>query len=218
MPNHVTNHLTVEGSTAEVNRFLAKAGEGAPGQRIGDPAEFSFYPFVPYPDDVNQEGCSHRHNYLNYTEDDLKCWYPWNITFWGTKWGAYDVSIDHSPGEPDLVVLARAGLEEEPDRKTVIVMFDTAWSPPVPVIEAISKQFPTLHLTHEWACEGGQTQGRSIYVNGKLRSEIHFDYGDDATPEFVEMHKRLRGADPRWCRECEENYDHCTCAVPMSAR
>lgn len=65
-------------------------------------------------------------------------WYEWNIRFWGTKWNAYRSS-----------------------RGDGFVTFETAWSMPGPVLEALAEKFPAALLTMEWADEDfGSNCGR----------------------------------------------------------
>ncbi len=74
-------------------------------------------------------------------ETGFTSWYDWSIATWGTKWNAYSFSR----------------LENEPNA----FKFDTAWSPPVPVFEALAARFPNLGIyvasfDEGWgfACEG----------------------------------------------------------------
>ena len=46
-------------------------------------------------------------------------WYNWNIRNWGTKWNAYNSSCQTIDGVTEII-------------------FDTAWSPPLPVIVAFA--------------------------------------------------------------------------------
>ena len=57
-------------------------------------------------------------------------WYNWRCHNWGTKWDAYDLSVD----ECDLP----HGFE---------VTFNTAWSPPEEVCNAIREQFDDLSMS-----------------------------------------------------------------------
>ena len=52
-------------------------------------------------------------------------WYDWSIEKWGTKWNARD---------SELFAYERAGEVE--------IAFETAWSPPLPVIKALGRMFP----------------------------------------------------------------------------
>jgi hypothetical protein len=93
-------------------------------------------------------------------------WYNWNVAHWGTKWGA---------GEPHIHRYKDTHISYD---------FDTAWAPPVPVIEALAEQFPTLSFEFAF-CEGGMGfAGRAIYTGGTLLSEEEYNDGgslpDDA--------------------------------------
>lgn len=63
-------------------------------------------------------------------------WYGWNISNWGTKWDASNVEM-----------------ETHDDMLTI--RFDTAWSPPVEVLETLSTQHPELGIKLEWEEEQG---------------------------------------------------------------
>lgn len=58
-----------------------------------------------------------------YREYGFDTWYEWRWTYWGTKWNAVNTQIN----------------EEK-----MAISFDTAWSAPVPVFEAIAKKYPKL--------------------------------------------------------------------------
>ena len=59
------------------------------------------------------------------TTDDR--WYNWRCQNWGTKWDCYDLSVeeDEMPN----------GLE---------LQFNTAWSPPEEIAQAIKEQYPDI--------------------------------------------------------------------------
>ncbi len=83
-----------------------------------------------------------------YNREHYGCytWYEWCIRNWGTKWNACD---------PDWC------LEEG------ILYFQTAWSPPIPVIEALAEKYPDLEFTHRWADEDiGNNCGQMWYSEG----------------------------------------------------
>ncbi|VXB38844.1 conserved hypothetical protein [Exiguobacterium sp. 8H] len=78
---------------------------------------------------------------------------------WGTKWEPTDVDFT--------------------DRYTDRVVFDflTAWSPPLPVIGALSVRFPHLRFVLRYAEYGIQFAGEAHYTEGK---EL---YHNEYTPE-----------------------------------
>ena len=55
-------------------------------------------------------------------------WYNWSIHNWGTKWDACNSHIESDDGD------------------YIFITFDTAWSPPEPWIEKLTKKFPLLEI------------------------------------------------------------------------
>jgi hypothetical protein len=74
--------------------------------------------------------------------------YNWQCKHWGTKWGAHDTHVKHNA------------------RRTRMD-FETAWSPPEPVLAAIANQFPGLRFVLQYWERGVGYQGISIYEKGK---------------------------------------------------
>jgi hypothetical protein len=68
-------------------------------------------------------------------------WYDFRVAKWGTKWNACDVEMQ---------------LEDETE---VSISFNTAWSPPLEVIEAIAKKYPFADITLSYYEEGMGVQG-----------------------------------------------------------
>jgi hypothetical protein len=75
-------------------------------------------------------------------EDD---WYDWNVANWGTKWDAHRPQVERSDG-------------------TVAYVFDTAWSPPLPVVERVALLFPTATVRLDYQEEQGW--GGSLELQG----------------------------------------------------
>ena len=85
-------------------------------------------------------------------------WYTWRCEHWGTKWNA-------QPASGDTIVA-------ETIPGGVAMWFDTAWSPPVPVLLELSKQFPELEFQIYFVIEGiGEGLGR--FRNGET---LYHDY------------------------------------------
>jgi hypothetical protein len=57
-------------------------------------------------------------------------WYDWNIKNWGTKWGSFNGSMEFDKKYGD----------------EVSYKFDTAWSPPAPILEALREKFPDVSI------------------------------------------------------------------------
>lgn len=83
-----------------------------------------------------------------YNHEHYGCydWYHWCCRYWGTKWNACE---------------ADWGLDDG------MLVFQTAWSAPFPVIEALSQKYPELEFTHRWADEDiGNNCGEMWYSEG----------------------------------------------------
>ena len=94
-------------------------------------------------------------------------WYEWNINNWGTKWNAcgYDDEYDYSHEEQ--------------------LTFDTAWSPPHPILEKLSEKYPAIRFEHEWADEDiGQNCGRCEYMGGQ-RIDVYVPTKHDEAVTFA---------------------------------
>lgn len=64
-------------------------------------------------------------------------WYNWNINHWGTKWDACQATSGRtSPTE-------------------LVFSFNTAWSPPAPVIQALTERYPAVTIGFRWEEEQG---------------------------------------------------------------
>lgn len=145
---------------------------------------FDFNRIIPIPEELQETTAPNKHN-----PDELKAkygfadWYEWRVFNWGTKWNASDVELEiHSP-------------------TNMTIRFNTAWSPPEPIIKKIASMFPFASLTLEWEEEGGY-YGSSQYENGIMLYE-----------ESAEMDCAYRwktwGDCYEGCNECGE----CDCEV-----
>jgi len=95
-------------------------------------------------------------------------WHDWNRQNWGTKWNAYDVEVVSSN----------------------IVEFQTAWSAPHPVIEALAKKID-CGLLHEWADEDiGHNVGWATYdAFGKMIEKHELSKTAEGLKLAVRLHK-----------------------------
>ena len=84
-------------------------------------------------------------------------WYDWSIKTWGTKWSAC-----HSDLEDE-----RAGEAE--------ITFDTAWSPPIPVVKALGRMFPDCSFRLAYR-EGGIGFQGCVVVEGEDCTQWEDEY------------------------------------------
>lgn len=188
MPNHVTSICTVTGPAADVTAFVERHIVPVPCDEHTDcktsptlaaactvagsnQRHFDFNTIIPMP--VVLEGTvspsrGDEHNRRAEAETGFSNWYDWAIAKWGTKWGAYDYE------------------ERERDDGRFVFKFETAWSFPRPVFEALADLHPRLIFDLVTYDEGdifggeGQFNGRNDFC---VTKEL-------ATPE---MYKRVYG-------------------------
>ena len=95
-------------------------------------------------------------------------WYDWNLERWGTKWNASDAVVQDVSGT------------------CVEIYFDSAWSPPEPVIDAMAKMFPSAHIEFSYMETGCDFGGFVFYDNG-VRGEVLSGTARQAT-HYSEWH------------------------------
>lgn len=131
--------------------------------------EIDFEKIIPPPDDPAYRDLPNQ----DAAKDSPNWWYTWNIKNWGTKWGAYDCCLDDQGR----------------------IRFDTAWSPPTLVIEAISKLYPEVSIMHEFIDEGWGFAGLEKYENGIKVASADVTCKKD-NPIFCLLCLELKGYDP----------------------
>ena len=130
------------------------------------------------PDDPNDEKAWFQSNN----------WYDWNVRNWGTKWDVANVDEDEYP-ETELMTDEETKLQYS---------FNTAWAPPIPAINKLSKQYPSLKINLDYEEETG------------WGGEIEFTDGEEVI--LSEYGWKCRECDAQldetpWCDDCE--YDMC---------
>jgi hypothetical protein len=151
MPNWVTNTLTIECDNKEL---LAEVGARLrapiPSHKghAEDAPQFSFWNIIKPEDSILDEYFAQADaTQLNNRNN----WYNWNNRNWGCKWDA------------------RVHFAEMVDGN-LVYEFDTAWAPPVQVIETLSENYPDLEITIRYVEEQGW--GGEHYFQGGMGSEV----------------------------------------------
>lgn len=185
MPNWTSNDLKILGERRELARFKKQArytrkDQSAEGKEVITECAFCFEGFLPMPEELKDmsKGCTtikgvQYTNWRTINGVDVGIpaaelaalkkkygasdWYERNCAVLGTKW---DVEGYLSVDKADTNLLGYT--------------FDSAWAPPAPGIQAISKQYPTctfkLKFTQE---EGGG--GSYTIKNGKVIGETSWE-------------------------------------------
>lgn len=176
MPNHVTNILTITGDSEILDKLQEHVlGKYEPDEYNSEPFEkvFDFSKIIPVPDDIFQGDLSMEKQ----AETQGRNWYDWNRSNWGTKWNAYD----HAPVERD--------------DETLTFKFDTAWSPPTPVIDALAEQFPEVQIVHEFIDEGWGFAGSITYTDGEGTDEHSIECSEE-NEELMHFYCKMYGEYP----------------------
>lgn len=154
MPNWCENELTITGPEKEIAAFVEYNGE-----------DLDFNKYVPYPEHftemdriAEQYMKDHPDDWMNRPKDGYNSGgYEWCIQNWGTKCNANQGSTTINP-------------------RSVFFSFDTAWSPPIPVVKAMSKQFPKLKFKIKYWEGGAAYRGSAILKADDIISKSVFQY------------------------------------------
>ena len=137
MPNHCMNRVEVYGDKDQVKKLK---------EFVDGETNFDFKKIVPIPKELIDTTAptpepdsfeSRRLRKLHGADN----WYDWSINNWGTKWNSYHDEVEYD-GEESLVY-----------------KFDTAWSPPEPVIHALREKFEDLSISAFFDEPGMQIAG-----------------------------------------------------------
>lgn len=185
MPNHVTTELVVRRGSPASGRSLRlfevqASRHDAANRNAGDRRPLSFWNFV-RPEDEILDAYFATANQDN--DADPRNWYNWNRLHWGTKWDAY--SQESSASYPK-------GGSAYPE--TLFYRFQTAWNPPLPVLEAMASQYPDLNFQLTYQDESGPG-GRVCAENGVWLPVYELDY----------PRSHLDANDPRRVLRCDCN-------------
>jgi hypothetical protein len=157
------NRLIIDGPQEDRQRFLQEiwTGERIFQTVLPEPKE--------YTDDIIDDLLdSYSHSDIDITRDEIvkspSCY--WCSKRWGTKWDLYsedDYGISDDGTEID---------------------FETAWGPPVPIIRAMSMQYPTLNIRLKYIELDNVFAGEGTFVAGE---------GDDHYYEDSDNFNRILG-------------------------
>ena len=89
-----------------------------------------------------KEGITQEMSDMRKSEYGYDNWYAWQVNHWGTKW---DITGD--VGINDI------------DDETCSLVFQTAWSPPEPIVHKLQEMFPDLTFYGGYVGEGWEFAG-----------------------------------------------------------
>jgi hypothetical protein len=163
VPNWIINRLVVKGDPERIREFLQAVKSGRqpldfqriiPSPELIRRARQVFSPIGPPSQSQYFIDDMHWRDFTPDEEKELEAlgyrsWGDWSFANWGANKIAFEVELD----------------ESTVDLGYVVITFETAWSPPVRILERLRAIFPDLAFCCEWFPEDGS-----------------FDYGDYPDP------------------------------------
>jgi len=235
MPNWVYNGLTVEGNPEQVKKMIVQLNKPFvySVQSNGDLAYtvrqrkyvnpiFAFHNIYSYKDaGITDE---QYHGVPTFPEKfDMKFdgndWYNFNNREWGTKW---DVAV----AEDDQYSNTSIQEAENGENYVVHYNFETAWSRPIPALQKLSAQYPTLLFTLSYEEETGWG-GEMEFLRGEIISSSEYDsmcrdcdatdcmeYCENDCGEICSVCHWLGEADLEAVAECDDHKIYLDTKVP----
>ena len=200
MPNWVFNHLTIQGPKDQIDFIKDKLNspytrsyedywDVDTKKHIKKDISFSrpVFAFWNIIKPENLEAYTQTVDNTTWSVEDN--WYNWNNRNWGTKW---DVGVSDEEKYPETNLQEH---KSEGEDQWLVYSFQTAWSPPIPVIQKLSALVPNCVVTLEYEEEQGWG-GEMEFVNNEITAESNYDdkcYDCDAKDTMT------------YCEECENN-------------
>jgi Ferredoxin-like domain in Api92-like protein len=109
--------------------------------------------------EIGQRGLERFHQY------GAIDWYDWRTHHWGTKWNSNATRI------------------AERTSSRIDIHFETAWSPPKPVVAAASNAYPTLTFDHAYIEESMCFSGQARYSDG----DVFVEHVYEDVPDMMKL-------------------------------
>lgn len=232
MPNWVYNGLTIEGNAESVTKLVEQMNKPfvdsikpngdlaySISQRKYVNPIFSFRNIIA-PTDMeayHSQPVFPEQFSLAFEGND---WYNFNNREWGTKW---DVAVAEGDEYAETYM---EGPVANGDNSVVYYNFNTAWSRPLPAIQKLSAQYPTLLFTLSYQEETGWG-GEMEFLRGEIISESEYDsqcrdcdatdcmeYCENDCGEICSVCHWLGEADLEAVAECDEHKIYLDTKVP----
>jgi hypothetical protein len=225
MPNWCYNYLTIEGSKEYISAikkqlnqpYVKKHDQWNPATQQMEVKDYTYSnPVFAFHNIYNhiQDGVSDE-VYIQQPDHTLpiaeqlkfngNCWYDWNVRNWGTKWDV-GVGDDNEYSDTELY---------DESETSLAYKFNTAWSPPHPIIQRLSFDYPTLSISLSYEEETGWG-GETEYLAGVILEDSNYEnkcrdcdeentmeYCDNECGEICESCHYLGEADLEAVAECE---------------
>ena len=183
MPNWCANRLIASGPYEDIHTLVSLV--------TGPSSAFDFDRILPMPKELQGSTSpapadqAQRLSALT----GFPSWYAWRCARWGTKGAAAYAFVLWSPKSP-AERLAEV-VEEGSLQDSAEWSFDTAWSPPIPVVRELTRRFPRVEFTHDFIEEGADLSGHFVWGGDPERPKQRIYGGEDIYSLFA-WHERFR--------------------------
>lgn len=176
--NNVLNTVLNENNIFDFNKIIKRpeelnikdSSDGTIGLSYieGKLNDFELVRFNEMSDERKAECIKLGQQYLdNYNKYGHYTWYNWSYKNWGTKWNACECNVYDN-----------------------VIEFDTAWSAPFPIYEALSKMFPKVDFEIMYADED---VGYNVGVIHIEDGEISYNQPEGGSKEALEIFNEVQG-------------------------
>jgi hypothetical protein len=145
MPNWCSNEVQIDGNEKDIAKFKEECFTDHKGVAVLD-----FSKVLPEPDyDKPKKDGTHNNGVQTEPSSVMPDWWTWRNDNWGTKWNLVPnhdgdlTSYDFVENHEDYIQLE----------------FETAWSPPNGIYEAIVEKYPDLDINWFYREDGVQMAG-----------------------------------------------------------
>jgi hypothetical protein len=150
MPNWCSNEVQIDGTKEDIAKFKEECFTDHKGESVLD-----FSKILPEPDyDKPKKDGTHNNGVQTELHSVMPDWWTWRNDNWGTKWNL----VPNHDG--DLT----AYLTVEDGEDFIQLEFDTAWSPPNGIYEAITEKYQDLSINWFYREDGVQMAGWLPYA------------------------------------------------------
>ena len=155
MPNHCMNKLNIYALNAKRLEEVLSGVAGKEDQE-NEAELLSFDSITPTPPEM----LNGKKEYVKFPD-----WYEFRLTNWGTKWNPYDIILD----KKDTLA---------------IFSFDTAWSPPIPIIAKLIEKYPDVTFVLYYLEPGNSFAGYYDGTADEVYEGPSREYYDMALSQF----------------------------------
>ena len=145
MPNWCSNEVEIYGKEEDIAKFVDECFTDFKDTQVLD-----FAKVMPEPDyDKPKKDGTHNDGVQTEFKWEMPDWWTWRNDNWGTKW---NLVPNHDGDLTKYDVIAQGG-------DYLQLEFETAWSPPNGIYEAIVEKYPDLDINWFYREDGCQMAG-----------------------------------------------------------